>query len=248
MPVRVAHQSIEYHHVAERLIELVAQLLQFGGDLGKFLLREAAVNRHEGMVDVREKFAGAAQRSLPFRQTVGDVVQPHRLGDLGCVKLGIRLVAGVRRTGTAALVEQDLSADAPPAFAQISVGGELGRRRKSARPHTAKPGPGDQRQRLVETVLEEVVVLEFPLESLRHDPVAVVHGEPHAQFDDAEDVVVVQPVDREDLVHEFTVAGDDAGPQPVEQTFVSQIKPQGKQTALLLRFFQDSTDKAVQPL
>ena len=34
VPVRVAHQRVEDHHVAERLVELVAQLLQFGGDLG----------------------------------------------------------------------------------------------------------------------------------------------------------------------------------------------------------------------
>ena len=127
MPVRVAHQRIENHHVAERLIELVAQLLQFGGDLGKFHLWKAAVDRHKRMIDVREKFAGAAQRPLPLRQLVGDVVQPHRLGDLRGVKLGIRLIAGVDRAGAAALVEHDLSPDAPPAFSQISVGGELGR-------------------------------------------------------------------------------------------------------------------------
>ena len=47
MPVRVADQGIENHHVTERLVELVAQLLQFGGDLGKFHLRETAVDRHE---------------------------------------------------------------------------------------------------------------------------------------------------------------------------------------------------------
>ena len=128
VPVRVAHQRVEDHHVAERLVELVAQLLQFGGDLGKFLLRETAVDRHERMADVREKLAGAAQRALPLRQLVGDVVQPHCLGYLRCVKLGIRLVAGVRRAGTAALVEQDLSTDSPPALAQVSVGGELRRR------------------------------------------------------------------------------------------------------------------------
>ena len=127
MSVGVAHQGIEDHHVAERLIELVAQLLQFGGDLGKFLLREAAVDRHEGLVDVRKKFAGAAQRAFPFCQLVGDVGKPHGLGDLGRVKLRIRLVAGVRRTGTAALVKHDLSADVPPALAQVSVGGKLGR-------------------------------------------------------------------------------------------------------------------------
>ena len=103
MPVGVADQRIENHHVAERLIELVAQLLQFGGDLSQFLLREAAVDRHERMIDVREKLAGAAQRSLPFRQLVGDMVHPHRFGDLGGVKFGIRLVAGVRSAGTAAL-------------------------------------------------------------------------------------------------------------------------------------------------
>ena len=126
--VGVAHQRIENHHVAERLIELVTQLLQFGGDLSQFLFRETAVDRHKRMVDVREKLAGAAQRSLPFRQLVVDVIQPHGLGDLGCVKFGIRLVAGVRSAGTAALVKHDLSADAPPAFTQIPVGGELRRR------------------------------------------------------------------------------------------------------------------------
>ena len=248
MPVRVADQRIKDHHVAERLIELVAHLLQFGGDLGKFLLRKASVDRHEGVVDICEKFAGAAQRAFPFCQLVADVVQPHCFGDLGCVKLGIRLVAGVRRAGTAALVEQDLSADAPPALAQVSVGGELRRRRKRARPHTAEPCPSDQRQRLVETVLKEVVVLEIPLELLRNDPIAVVHGKPHAQLDDAEDVVVVQPVNGKNLVHKFTVTGDDAGLQPVEQTFVGQAEPQGKQTALLFRYFQNRTDKTVQPL
>ena len=128
VPVRVADQRVEDHHVAERLIELVAHLFQFGGDLGKFLLREAAVDRHEGMVNVREKLTGAAQRTLPFRQLVRNVVQSHRLGDLGCVKFRIRLVTGVCRTGTAALVEHDSPTDAPPAFAQVSVGGELGRR------------------------------------------------------------------------------------------------------------------------
>ena len=248
MPVRVADQSIEDHHVAERLVELVAQLLQFGGDLGKFHLRKTAVDRHKGMVDVREKLAGAAQRALPFRQLVGGVVQPHCLGYLRCVKLGIRLIAGVRRAGTAALVEQDLSVDPPPALAQIPVSGELRRRRKRARPHTAEPGPSDQRQSLVEAVLKEVVVFEFPFESLRHDPVAVVHGKPHAQLDDAEDVVVVQPVDGEDLVHELPVAGDDAGLQPLQQAPVGDFEPQRKQTAVFLRFFQDRTDKAVQPL
>ena len=127
MPVRIADQRIENHHIAERLIEFVAQLLQFGGDLSQFLFREAAVDRHERMVDVREKLAGAAQRSLPFRQLVGDVVQPHRFGDLGGVKFRIRLVAGVRSAGTAAFVKHDLPANAPPAFAQIPVGGEFRR-------------------------------------------------------------------------------------------------------------------------
>ena len=127
VPVGVADQRIEDHHVAERLIEFVAQLFQFGGDLGKFLFREAAVDRHERMIDIREKFAGAAQRSLPFRQFVGDMVQPHGLGNRGGVKLGIRLVAGVRSAGTAAFVKHDLSADAPPAFTQIPVGGEFRR-------------------------------------------------------------------------------------------------------------------------
>ena len=248
MPVGVAHQRVEDHHVAERLIELVAQLLQFVSDLGKFLLREAAVNRHKGMVDVREKFAGAAQRSLPFRQFVGNVVQSHCLGDLGCVELRIRLVAGVRRAGTAAFVEQDLPADTPPALAQVPVGGELRRRRKRARPHTSESGPGDQRQRLVEAVLIEVVVLELAVEAIRHDPVAVVHGEPHAQLDDAEDVVVVQSVDGEDLVHELAVAGNDAGLQPVEQTPVGDFEPQRKQSAVFLRFFQDRADETIQPL
>ena len=127
MPVGVAHQRVEDHHVAERLIEFVAHLLQFGGDLSQFFLRKTAVDRHERMVDVGEKFAGAAQRALPVRQPVGDRVQSHRLGDLGCIKFRIRLVTGVRRAGTAALVEQDLSADAPPALAQVPVGGELRR-------------------------------------------------------------------------------------------------------------------------
>ena len=44
MPVRVADQRIEDHHVAERLVELVAQLLQFGGDFSQFLFRETAVD------------------------------------------------------------------------------------------------------------------------------------------------------------------------------------------------------------
>ena len=39
VPVRVADQRVENHHVAEWLIELVAQLLQLGGDFGEFLLR-----------------------------------------------------------------------------------------------------------------------------------------------------------------------------------------------------------------
>ena len=86
MPVGVAHQRIENHHIAERLIEFVAQLLQFSGNLSQFFLRETAVDRHEGMINVREKFAGAAQRALPFRQLVGNVVQSHRFGDLRCVK------------------------------------------------------------------------------------------------------------------------------------------------------------------
>lgn len=246
--VGVAHQRVENHHVAERLIKLVAELLQFGGDLGQFFFRETAVDRHEGMINVREKFAGTAQRPLPFRQLVSDVVQPHGLGNLGSVKFGIRLVAGVRPAGTAALVEHDLSADTPPAFAQVAVGGEFGRRRKRARTHTAEPGPGDQRQRLVEAVFKEVVVLEFPLEALRHDPVAVIDGETHAQFDDAEDVVVVQSVDGKDLVHKLTVAVDDAASQPVEQAFVGQLEPQRKQPAMTLLFFELCTGKAVQPL
>ena len=127
VPVGVAHQRVENHHVAERLIKLVAHAFQFGGDFSQFFLREAAVDRHERMVDVREKFTGAAQCALPFRQLVGDVVQPHGLGNLGCVKFRIRLVAGVRSAGTAALVEHDLSGDAPPAFAQVAVGGEFRR-------------------------------------------------------------------------------------------------------------------------
>ena len=127
VPVDVADQRIENHHVAERLIEFVAQLLQFGGNLSQFFLRETAVNRHKRMVDVREKLTGAAQRSLPFRQLVGDMVQPHGLGDLGGVKFGIRLVAGVRSAGTAAFVKHDLSPDAPPALAQVAVGGEFRR-------------------------------------------------------------------------------------------------------------------------
>ena len=176
------------------------------------------------------------------------MLQLHHLGDPGSVKLGIRLVAGVRRAGTAALVEHDFPADAPPAFAQIAVGSELGRRRKRARPHTSEPGPGNQRQRLVEAVFEEIVVRELAFEALRHDPVAVVYGEPHAQFDDAEDIVMIQPIDGKDLVHKFTVAGDDAGPQPVEQAFVGQLEPQRKQPAMTLLFFKQCAGKTVQPL
>ena len=59
---------------------------------------------------------------------------------------------------------------------------------------------------------------------------------------------MIQSVNGEDLVHEFAVAGDDAEPQPVEQASVGDFEPQGKQSAVLLRFFQDRTDKAVQPL
>ena len=59
---------------------------------------------------------------------------------------------------------------------------------------------------------------------------------------------MIQPVNGEDLVREFAVAGDDAGPQPVKQTFVGQGKPQGELTAVFLRFFQDFADKTVHPL
>ena len=64
----------------------------------------------------------------------------------------------------------------------------------------------------------------------------------------SEDIVMIQPVDGKDLVHKFTVAGDDAGPQPVEQAFVGQLEPQRKQPAMTLLFFKQCAGKTVQPL
>ena len=58
-----------------------------------------------------------------------------------------------------------------------------------------------------------------------------------AEFDDAEDVVVVQSIDGEYLIHELAVARNNTGLQPLQQAPVGDFEPQRKQTAVFLRFF-----------
>ena len=95
-------------------------------------------------------------------------------------------------------------------------------------------------------ILIEIAVFEFSFEVVGNNPVAVVERETETEFDDSENVVVVQSVNGKYPVDEFAVPRDDAGFEPGEQTVAGQSQPDRKKLFALRVYFQNGAVEPVQ--
>ena len=219
MPVRIADHGVEYQHIMERRDILLAQAPVIGCH-GVHAASYHPTDRDIGIFLAGKQLAGGTEIALPLGQAIIDGVDAHGLGDLGGVELGIGLVSGVVGSGGAALVEQDLSVFPAPALGEHAVGGELRAGRKGGPDAAAVAGKGDQRQDLTEAVLVEIVLGKGPLETLVHDPVAVVQGQALRNMDDAQGTVQIQAALAEEAVDKGTVFRDGPMLQPLVQSVI----------------------------
>ena len=100
----------------------------------------------------------------------------HGDGDLCGVKLRVWFVAGIGRALRAALIEIHLTADAPPAFAEHSVGGKLRAGEQGSADSAAITGKGKLGQNIAEWVIEEIYFVERSGVTVLDDPIAIVKG------------------------------------------------------------------------
>ena len=98
----------------------------------------------------------------------------HGDGDLCGVKLRVWLVACVDRALRAALIEIHLTADAPPAFAEHSVGGKLRAGEQGSADAAAIAGKGKLCQNIAEWVVVEIYLAERSGVTVLDDPIAIV--------------------------------------------------------------------------
>ena len=103
-----------------------------------------------------------------------DRVNAHGGGDLRGVKLRVWLVACVGRALRAALIEIHLTADAPPAFAEHSVGGKLRAGEQGSADAAAIAGKGKLCQNIAEWVVVEIYLAERSGVTVLDDPIAIV--------------------------------------------------------------------------
>ena len=102
----------------------------------------------------------------------------HGDGDLCGVKLRVWLVvwlvAGIGRALRAALIEIHLTADAPPAFAEHSVGGKLRAGEQGSADAAAIAGKCKLCQNIAEWVVIEIYLAERSGVTVLDDPIAIV--------------------------------------------------------------------------
>ena len=98
----------------------------------------------------------------------------HGGGDLRGVKLRVWLVACVGRALCAALIEIHLTADAPPAFAEHSVGGKLRAGEQGSADAAAIAGKGKLCQNIAEWVVVEIYFVKISGVAVLNDPIAIV--------------------------------------------------------------------------
>ena len=98
----------------------------------------------------------------------------HGGGDLCGVKLRVWFVVGIGRALRAALIEIHLTADAPPAFAEHSVGGKLRAGEQGSADSAAITGKGKLGQNIAEWVIEEIYFVERSGVTFLDDPIAIV--------------------------------------------------------------------------
>ena len=98
----------------------------------------------------------------------------HGGGDLRGVKLRVWLVACVGRPLRAALVKINLAADAPPAFAEHSVGGKLRAGEQGSADAAAITGKGKLGQNIAEWVVVEIYFVKRSGVTVLDDPIAIV--------------------------------------------------------------------------
>ena len=100
----------------------------------------------------------------------------HGGSNLRGVKLRVWLVACVDRALRAALIEIHLTADAPPAFAEHSVGGKLRAGEQGSADAAAIAGKGKLCQNIAEWVVIEIYFVKRSGVTVLDDPIAIVKG------------------------------------------------------------------------
>ena len=100
----------------------------------------------------------------------------HGGSNLRGVKLRVWLVACVDRALRAALIEIHLTADAPPAFAEHSVGGKLRAGEQGSVDAAAIAGKGKLCQNIAEWVVIEIYFVKRSGVTVLDDPIAIVKG------------------------------------------------------------------------
>ena len=98
----------------------------------------------------------------------------HGDGDLRGIKLRVWFVAGIGRALRAALIEIHLTADAPPAFAEHSVGGKLRAGEQGSADAAAITGKSKLCQNIAEWVVVEIYLAERSGVTVLNDPIAIV--------------------------------------------------------------------------
>ena len=100
----------------------------------------------------------------------------HGGSNLRGVKLRVWLVACVDRALRAALIEIHLTADAPPAFAEHSIGGKLRAGKQGGADAAAIAGKGKLGQNIAEWVVVEIYFVKRSGVTVLDDPIAIVKG------------------------------------------------------------------------
>ena len=125
MSVRIEDDGVKNDHVLQRVPEVLPKgAVVVQNSLHAPALHDLA-HRHERDVLAREKLASGAQGAFPACERVGDGMNAKYLSYLPGVEFGVGLVARVRGTLCAALVEENPAILASPALAEHAVGCEL---------------------------------------------------------------------------------------------------------------------------
>ena len=240
VPVLVPDQGVEHEDPAqvrqERGREAAEEVLE---------LVERPRGREPGERDERgplrrEERAGRAEAPLEPGEAVGDVRDAERGGDLRGVELALRFPARVRRALAAALEEDNLAPDAPPAFRQRAVRRVFRRTAHRRADVGAVAREREPRQHAGEGVLVEVHVGPAAGEAVLGDPVDVLKGKAAAHGEDAARVALVEPLLREEAADVGAVGGDRPAAQPAPERLVRgrvahlqrQKTPRGGEDAL----------------
>ena len=124
-PVSIEDDGVKNEHVFQSIPEVLSKgAVVVQNSLHAPALHDLA-HRHERDVLAREKLASGAQGAFPACERVGDGMNSKYLSYLPGVEFGVGLVARVRGTLCAALVEENPAILASPALAEHAVGCEL---------------------------------------------------------------------------------------------------------------------------